>query len=82
MIMMEAYIECSVPGLAQGHSSDSSAYRWIDISSEEDRTKNGCTALSQLRKVSLLLAGSDENWPCCPPLSVRPKNSVSGRSRV
>ena len=68
---MEAYIECSIPGFAKDHSPDSLAYRWIDISSFEDRTKNNCAALSQLRQIPLLLASFDENWPCCSPYSVR-----------
>ena len=68
---MEAYIECSVPGFAKGHSPDSSAYRWIDISSVQDGTKNSCAALSQLRKIPVLLASFNENWPCCSTYSVR-----------
>ena len=68
---VEAYVECSVRRSTANFRPDSSPYRWVNILSFEDRTKNSGAALSQFRRVPLLLAGFDANWPFCSPYSVR-----------
>ena len=68
---MEAYIECSVRRFTANLGPYSPAYRGINVFFFEDRTKNSCAALSQFRRIPLLLASFDANWPFCSPSSVR-----------
>lgn len=78
---MKAYIECSFRRFTADLCSDGSVYRWINILSFEDRANNSCVALSQFRRLPVLLASFDANWPFCSPYSVR-LNILCGRLQV